>query len=371
MINLTKTGKAFLTVSVALYLASLTSQSGLLLLLVGILLGCVLVNLAVAWRTLRSIEVQTTPVVHLHEGERLSHPWRMANRGRQPAGFLQVESGKDVVFRLGTLAPRQEVTVLPDLTFSQRGVYALSGFHLSSIYPFGLVKVSRRLTLAGEVVVQPAVYPAPCPRAAGFDTVVGGKFKGRRHSTAGSYFAGVRPLRPEDPLKHIHWKSSSKGQGLMVKTFDEELSGRVAVIMDCGQAGDARMLDDCVRAAGSLIFTALDAGHHVEWIGLHDPRPLLIPPFADGQEILDTLARVTEDRESLTRDRLQTAASRVSPRSAVCLVVTAVNEALRETLEELRQQNRVVSLYLPEQCADAGDFGDVPILRYTEREILP
>lgn len=371
MIRLTKTGKAFLLVSGALYLASLTSQSGLLLLLVGILFGCVAVNLAIAWQTLKRIDVRTPPVAHLHEGERLSQPWRLVNQGARAAGFLQVESAEGVLFRVAALAPKHETTLLPDLTFWKRGVYALSGFRLSSNYPFGLVNVSRPLALAGEVVVQPAVYRAPCPRAAGFDAVVGGKYKGRRHSTSGSYFAGVRPFQPEDPLKHIHWKSSSKGQGLMVKTFDEELSGRVAIIMDGGHSGDAQVLDDCVRAAGSLIFAALDEGHHVEWVGLSDLRPLLIPPFADGQEILEALARVTPDRDCLTADRLHAAAHRISSRSAICLVLTGLNEAVREGVGDWMRQNRVVTLYLPKKLTAAEVDSDVPTLRYGAHEILP
>ena len=74
--------------------------------------------------------------------------------------------------------------------------------------------------------------------------------------------------------------------------FEEELAGRVGLILDDGHSGDAKIFDDAARAAGSLMFSALDAGHHVEWISLGELTLRLVPPFADGQEILDRLARM-------------------------------------------------------------------------------
>ncbi len=44
MIRPTRRGRLLLLLSVLLYLASLTAQSGLLVLLIGLILGCFLVN---------------------------------------------------------------------------------------------------------------------------------------------------------------------------------------------------------------------------------------------------------------------------------------------------------------------------------------
>jgi uncharacterized protein (DUF58 family) len=222
------------------------------------------------------------------------------------------------------------------------------------------------MKLPGEVVVYPAVYHAQPPRAAGYDVMVGGKFKGNRRTVSGSIFAGVRPMQAGDPLKQIHWKSSAKGQGLMVKTFEEELSGRVSFIMDCGQAGDAKILDDCVRATGSLIFAALDEGHHVEWIDLKQLHLRLIPPFADGHEVLDELARIEEDRGCLQESALRQAVEKVSNKSAVQFVLTDFNAAAREAILQLKSQNRAVALYLPETGEAVEDLGGVPVFTYSE-----
>ncbi len=362
--RVTPPGWLALALVLLLYGASITSQSGLLLVPAGILLGCAAVNLAAAWRTLRSLEVIAPPSAHVVEGERMTQPWRVRNAGRSPAALVTARSAAGELFRLPQLASGAEMSVLPALQFSRRGVFAHDQVRLATAAPFGLVSVARRLALPGEVVVQPAVYPVAPPRAAGFDVMVGGKFRGHRQTGAGDHFSGVRPQQPGDSLRQIHWASSAKGLGLMVKTFDEELSGRVAVVLDCGSAGDARTFDDAVRAAGSLVFAALDAGHHVEWLDLASLEPDLIPPFADGHEILDRLARLPTEPASLEPARLRGALERLSAKCAVHLVLTQAAPAAAEAVAELRGRGRPVSVYLPAGVEGGGDFTGAERWRY-------
>jgi uncharacterized protein (DUF58 family) len=351
MIHLTQTGRLFLGVLVLFYFASLTSQSGLLLLPIGILLACYLINTVSALRVVKHLEIHTAPSVHLNEGERMSQPWRITNQGCQAVGLIEVESPAGSLFRLASLGKNETANPVPDLVYQRRGVYSHDTVRVKTVYPFGLIGAARELDLNGEVVVCPAVYRTQSPYASGYDVMLGGKLKGNRRTTSGAHFAGVRPHQPGDSLKHIHWKSSSKGQGLMVKTFDEELSGRISVIMDCGKSDVLKTVDDCVRAAGSLIFAALDAGHHVEWINLHDLEVMLIPPFADGHEILDALARVEPDASSLTAPRLQETLAKISNRSAVSFVVTELTPDVQQAMEQLVAKHRHVSIYLPAPVA--------------------
>lgn len=191
--------------------------------------------------------------------------------------------------------------------------------------------------------------------------MVGGKFRGHRQTGAGDHFSGVRPQQPGDSLRQIHWASSAKGLGLMVKVFDEELSGRVAVVLDCGSSGDAAAFDDAVRAAGSLVFAALDAGHHVEWLDLASLEPDLIPPFADGHAILDRLARLPADPASLAPERLRDALARLSRKCAVHLVLTQATASAQAAVAELIASSRSVTVYLPANGAAKADFAGAPV----------
>jgi uncharacterized protein (DUF58 family) len=181
--------------------------------------------------------------------------------------------------------------------------------------------------------------------------MLGGKHRGHRHSVSGIHFAGVRPFQAGDALRQIHWRSSAKGQGLMVKTYDEELSGRVIVITDCGHNGREPALDNCLRAAASLVVAGLEAGHHVEWTDLSRSEPVRLTPFADGSEVLEALARVKLEPGCLTAERLGRALERIHAKGAVHLVLTDCNEAALAALRGLLQQGRLASLYLPEGAA--------------------
>ena len=365
-VRITPAGWLFLGIVLLLYGASITSQSGLLLVPTGVLLGCFAVNFVAAWCALRRLDVTAPGTAQVVEGQRLNQPWRVRNRSRSAVALVTAESAAGCLFKLPQLAAGAETSLIPELQFNRRGVFAHDRLRLATAFPFGLVRVARRLALAGEVVVHPAVYPVAAPRAAGFDVMVGGKFRGQRQTGAGDHFSGVRPHQAGDSLRQIHWASSAKGQGLMVKTFDEELSGRVAVVLDCGSSGDAKVFDDAVRAAGSLVFAALDAGHHVEWLDLASMEPDVIPPFADGHEILDRLSRLPSEPRSLSAERLLGALGRLSAKSAVHLVLTQATDATREAVAELRQRGRRVDVYLPEAVTTVSDFSGAAVWKYRE-----
>lgn len=367
MIRLTYKGLLLVTLSVLFYFASVTSQSSMLLLLIGVFLSLCVFNLIGARRAVDQVVLEAPPTAHLAEGGRFNLPWKVTNAGARPGGLLAVTSNAGPLFRAGLLAPDSTVSLVPELAGTRRGVHSYGAVTVASSYPFGLARARRRFSLPGEMVVHPAVYPAAAPRAAGFDAVVGGKFKGHRLTASGASFAGVRPMQPGDPFKQIHWKSSAKGRGLMVKTFEEELAGRVGLVLDTGHTGELEKFDDAARAAGSLMFAALDAGHHVEWIDLGELTPRLVPPSSDGQEVLERLARMPVTRDCLTAERLAAAVERLSRRNALHFVLTAITPAVEEIVDRLARERRLVTVYLPGggELSVAG----VELRRYTARAI--
>lgn len=358
MILPTRRGRLLLLLSVLLYLASLTAQSGLLVLLIGLILGCYLVNAISAGRTIKSVVIVAPPSDQIAEGHKLAKSWRVQNQGREPAGSLDLTLDGTILFQIDHLLPGEEKHVLPSLQFLRRGVHSYGQTRLRSSYPFGLVQVERWIHLAGEVVVYPAVYPASPPQVSGHDTLLGGKLKGRRLAASGAVFAGVRPWQPGDSLKQIHWQSSAKGQGFMVKTFDEELSGRVSIIVDSGDSGNRTALDDGVRAAGSLLFASLEAGNHAELVELGTLAHHLIPPFTTNEHLLDLLARLEMKPHCLEYSRLSAAVDLVSRKSALVFVATRLTDSLRQIASEAAAGHRLVHVYVPATTARGEDTED-------------
>lgn len=367
---ITRSGWVLLGVSAFLYLASLTSQSSLLLLLVGLIIGCGLVNAFAAARAVSKLDLEPPPVAHVAEGQRLKHPWRIINRARRGAALIKLASPLGTLGQIPWLPPAATTSLLPEFTYWRRGVFPNAAVTVSSTAPFGLVQASCRQILTGEVIVHPALYETAAPRASGYDAMVGGRFRGRSLSSSGAHFHGVRPIQPGDPLRQIHWKASAKGLGLMVKTFEEELSGRVAVLLDATPGDTHKALDDAARAAGSLVFAALDEGHHAEWIELGTLHHLLIPPFEDGGELLDALARVEPARDALTAPNLEAALARISPRSAISLVLTAWNDEAATIANAWRSTGRNITLYLPAGAKIPTTHGAAtPILRFAANQV--
>src|SRR5688572_16642048 len=145
MIRLTGPGKIFFLVLALFYAASFTSQSSLLLLLIGLVIGCTLVNAFLAWKLLRKIEVSAPESIHLAEGDRVAQPWKFQNKSRRPAGIFSVHSGGQPILHVPGLPENAAVSLVPALRFLKRGVYAHDRVRLTSTYPFGLAQATGRL----------------------------------------------------------------------------------------------------------------------------------------------------------------------------------------------------------------------------------
>lgn len=370
--RLTRQGWLFLWGSVLLYVASLTSQSSLLLLLNGIFCGCYLINWRAARNTIASVDLAPPESESFAEGGSATQSWRISNRSNQPLGPIEVQrdDSSEPLLKISGVSPNHTGSAVPSYSLVRRGVYPHAQLQVRSSHPFGLIEARRSLTVRGEVTVYPAIYPTDSPPASGFEPMVGGRFKGRRRSPSGSEFAGIRPFNPGDPLRQIDWKSSSKGHGLMVKMFEEELSGRIGLILGSEGAPGSTAYDDAVRAAGSLIFAALDDGHHVEWISLDNPDlASVIPPFTDGEQILHSLARLQPNGQSTSAQILELAVSKLSSKAAVCLVLNEINAEVTQVISHLKQQHRRVSVYLPVGATTLLLPQDVPVFHYSNREI--
>ena len=340
--RLTSIGKMFLCLAALFYAAAVTSQSGLLLLLIGLIGGCLFANWFYSRNALQGLVVEPPRAEFIPEGSSPSHPWRITNKGKRVAEQVDLLSPAGRVLRIQMLRGDMAGSFTPELAYQSRGVYENRFLQLVTSAPFGLIRSVRRLDLPGETVVHPQIYEAIVPSVSGLDMMAGGKLSGNRRVTSGAHFAGVRQWQPGDPIRQIHWKSSARGPDLMVKTFDEELAGRLAFIISCDGA-TPELVDDCVRAAGSLMMAALQAGHQVYLWNFSSENFQPLPPFSDGTDLLHALARFQP--EVITHWDLL--AEKLPRKSAAALVAAALGDGERTFLRETSFKHRKTSLYLP------------------------
>jgi uncharacterized protein (DUF58 family) len=346
--RLTWLGKLFVGVSILLYVASLTSRSSLLLAPLGILFACLWINRIQARRALESVDIEPPVRILAEEHAPIAEPVFISNRSNQPVGFLTLEMQGKPWMDLAGLGPFERLAWKATKGFAERGRYFWKDGILASTYPFGLLEARRLLGLNGEILVHPKLFACEAPKAAGLDPMVGGKFRGRGGSVSGAHFSGVRPYQVGDSIQRIHWKSSAKGLGWMTKQFEEELSGKAAILLELPDTSEEPEILDCLRLAGSLAFAALDEGHQVEFIILGDSEPLKVAPFEDGTQILEALASASS-RRILDADGLRLAREALSRKSALNVVTPEFRADWSEIIQSWRaMENRVCRMYLPE-----------------------
>ena len=123
----------------------------------------------------------------------------------------------------------QELRADLELTFPARGRFREKDFGLATRFPFAFLLKTRRVALAREVVVYPAVEPP----AQFFDVLamVTGEFetfvRGRGYD-----LYRIREYMPEDSARHVDWKASARTGALKVREFSREDERKLRIVFD-------------------------------------------------------------------------------------------------------------------------------------------
>lgn len=365
----TKKGIVFLCLCALLYLSATQSQSGLLFLVLGIIVGAFVLNVLMAFLLIRNVKVDMDEVIKATEGCPVPSPLKISNSSKFSLGLIEIISQHGVLTRICSLPASTDSHIMPEIIFPRRGIYPLKKLMLKSTYPFGLLRATLPLAGSGEAVVFPDIYKCLPAQASGFEPMVGGSCSDKHISSSGFDFSGVRPMQSGDSFRHIHWKSSAKGAGIMIKEFGEELSGRLTIIIDNRSAAGRDLCDVAARAAGSLAFASLDAGHHVEMVDPSRAETLVVPPFSTGDALLEFIARTDVSDNYVLPSKIIEIEGKISSRSSVVIVAVCA-DGLRESVEYLLSQNRKVSLYVPEAMDGSSLPANIKVHKYAGNNIF-
>lgn len=108
-----------------------------------------------------------------------------------------------------------------------RGILLPGPLTIWSRFPLGLFRIRATLGLNVSCLVYPIpIAGSPFQTEGAGDLAANGKNRDRGVDD----FAGLAPYRPGDPIRHIAWKSLSRGLGVFIKDFDAE--GRSNMMFD-------------------------------------------------------------------------------------------------------------------------------------------
>lgn len=182
--------------------------------LVFLLAGLGVIAILHTYRNLLHLSIDIGRIPPVFAGDTLQVPVLLHNRlpasryairahfAGEGSASIDIEAATTTTLHIGHLCPQRGLHALPRLTLHT--VYPLGWFHA-----WAHVQAERRFL----------VYPKPVrhhelPRETSYHLNVTGY---RGHGS--DDFAGLRSYHPGDSLRHIHWKTVARGQGLYTKQF--------------------------------------------------------------------------------------------------------------------------------------------------------
>jgi uncharacterized protein (DUF58 family) len=195
-----------------------------------------------------SIVVEARSRLETGEGKRTRRWRRRREQKRVLAYFMYVPH-------------RARVEQRVEQMFDRRGRVLITGFEISTKFPFGFFRLRRRLRARDVEIV---VYPKP--EGAGDELHLLPVDAGHRDAQrrgAGHDLHSLRDYQPRDDVRHIDWKATARAARLIVREFSAEDERRVHIALDTSidDANDTEVrarFERAVTLAASLVAHFID-----------------------------------------------------------------------------------------------------------------
>jgi uncharacterized protein (DUF58 family) len=248
--QVTAGGVVFVSIFVVVAFAAWNTGNNLLFLIFSVLASTLFVAWSAARVSLRDLVVTARFPDHIFAGESAPVIVTVNNTKRfLPSFSVVVEARSRAEERGGrrffSRRPREQKRVLAyfmyvphrskveqrvEQTFERRGRVLVTGFEISTRFPFGFFRLRRRLRARDVEIV---VYPKPL--GAGDELhllpVDAGKLEAQRRGI-GHDLHSLRQYQPRDDVRHIDWKATARAARLIVREFTAEDERRVHIALD-------------------------------------------------------------------------------------------------------------------------------------------
>src|SRR6266436_150220 len=277
----TSGGGVFLVIIVVVGFAAWNTGNNLLFLVFSLLCSTLFVGGAAARASLRDLIVSArfpdhifaadaAPViVTLRNAKRLLPSFSILVAARGPSDLAQqIRKRRGPRFSKRLLA---YFTYVPhhaaaeqrvEQVFPKRGHVLITGFELSTLFPFGFFRFRRRLRARDVDIV---VYPKPEP--IGDELHLLPTFAGRMVSPRrgiGQDLFSLRDYQPQDDLRHIDWKATARSRQLTVREFTAEDERRITIVLDTRLTDDIEEENFRIRFESGVTQTASLVQHFID-----------------------------------------------------------------------------------------------------------
>lgn len=271
-VMLPREGLMYLIIMVVAFIASLIGKNNLLMLVFSLMAGPFILNGGIAFTQLRRTQVRRWLPDRAMAGELISIDITFENQKWWFSAWLMLV--RDMVIRKDA-SGREDVTIEPAVLFAsvrarcsrtasyqlrlnQRGRYLFGPMEVSTRFPIGLVERGYIVDAPGELIVHPRLGRLT-PRWAGEVRAVSETVQPMQ-SRRGMFedeFHHLRNYRPGDSPRSIHWRTSARQQGLMVREYHQTRDRSLIVLLELWQpesptAADRDRVELAVCFAGTV-----------------------------------------------------------------------------------------------------------------------
>lgn len=336
-------GLYYLVILALVFFVALVGEVNLLMILAGMFVGPLWFSWRLVAATLRGLEVRRRMPHSICAGDLLLVDLELVNTRRRLGSWAVAV--QEQIRREGT--PAGTDPLQPSVYFSyvaagqsryrtyrgrlpQRGRYRFAPLAVSTRFPFGFF---RRTVLAGSTDTL-IVYPrlgrlTPRWLARKHESFEGSHRRERRHGRTSGDFFGVRPWRPGDTRRHIHWRSSLRRGTLVVRQFDQHHNRDVAILLDLWQpkrpqAEHLENVELAVSFAATVVADTCRKGGGNLLVGTTAGGPLVRGPASTAliDNAMENLASAEGSPEDRLPELLDRALGAVDPGTEVVLVTT-------------------------------------------------
>jgi uncharacterized protein (DUF58 family) len=217
---------ALLFVLGAMWYAASSQNSAAIYLLLFLLASVFLVSIPHTLINLSGVTLRVESANPTFAGDEVCLPVEIMNSSRATRYRIEVVlSGPNKTRECLDHVPYEGAGRLT-LRFSarHRGEHKITRLDLTSCYPLGFMRASKRFVSTQTYLVYPK--PAGNPQ---LPTTLSGLVdrRGQQDIGHGDDFAGVRAYMRGESQRHIDWKAVARGQPLMTKQFAAETKGAV------------------------------------------------------------------------------------------------------------------------------------------------
>jgi uncharacterized protein (DUF58 family) len=298
MPRLRKRAVALLLGAGVLFFIGTNVQAGWLFVLAALMLGTVVAGFLLPMRATSGLTIVRRMPGRVHQREATFVDLEIANAGRRVRrGLVVHDPHLDTAdLWVGPIRPGERVDIGTLRIAHRRGLHRAEPVRAKSAAPFGVAERRRWVPVEGSTLVLPRVEPLGAlpfiePAMTTDHAIHSAPRRGQ-----GPEYLGIREYRPGDSMRHVHWPSTARTGGPMVREFEQEQTRRLAIVLDVVRdAGDRwTPLDRVCCAAASLAMAALAEGHGARIVTASDEGTDVLSR-ADEDEILERLALIEPD----------------------------------------------------------------------------